>query len=150
MTAQRVECAAALARVAQFYASLSVASLPQLTTIYAPGASFKDPFNDVRGHAAILHIFEHMFAQLEQPRFFIGSQFARDGEAFLTWEFTFRMKRRGSAAQCIRGASHLRFASDGLVTMHRDYWDAAEELYEKLPLLGSLMRWLKRMVNGSG
>ena len=28
--------------------------------------------------------------------------------------------------------------------MHRDYWDAAEELYEKLPILGGLMRWLKR------
>jgi steroid delta-isomerase len=28
--------------------------------------------------------------------------------------------------------------------MHRDYWDAAEELYEKLPLVGALMRWLKR------
>lgn len=28
--------------------------------------------------------------------------------------------------------------------MHRDYWDAAEELYEKLPVLGDLMRWLRR------
>jgi steroid delta-isomerase len=30
--------------------------------------------------------------------------------------------------------------------MHRDYWDAAEELYEKLPA-GRLMRWLKRRAN---
>jgi hypothetical protein len=28
-----------------------------------------------------------------------------------------------------------------------DYWDAAEELYEKLPVLGGLMRWLKRAAN---
>jgi len=33
------------------------------------------------------------------------------------------------------------------VAVHRDYWDAAEELYEKLPVLGSLMRWLKRRAN---
>ena len=32
----------------------------------------------------------------------------------------------------------------GRVAFHRDYWDAAEELYEKLPGLGGLMRWLKR------
>jgi hypothetical protein len=31
-----------------------------------------------------------------------------------------------------------------LITLHRDYWDAAEELYEKLPVLGGLMRWLKK------
>jgi hypothetical protein len=35
----------------------------------------------------------------------------------------------------------------GRITVHRDYWDAAEELYEKLPLVGRLMRWLKRRAN---
>jgi hypothetical protein len=33
------------------------------------------------------------------------------------------------------------------VAVHRDYWDAAEELYEKLPVVGSLMRWLKKRAN---
>jgi len=50
-------------------------------------------------------------------------------------------------SQCIRVATHVRFASDGRVNFHRDHWDAAEEPYEKLPLLGSLMRALKRMAN---
>jgi hypothetical protein len=36
---------------------------------------------------------------------------------------------------------------EGRITLHRDYWDAAEELYEKLPLIGSLMRWLKKRSN---
>jgi hypothetical protein len=36
---------------------------------------------------------------------------------------------------------------DHSTAVHRDYWDAAEELYEKLPLLGSLMRWWKRAAN---
>ena len=47
----------------------------------------------------------------------------------------------------MRGASHLRFAPDGRVADHRDYWDAAEELYEKLPVVGGVMRWLKRRAN---
>ena len=44
----------------------------------------------------------------------------------------------------MRGGSHLRFDAQGRIALHRDYWDAAEELYEKLPVLGALMRWLKR------
>jgi steroid delta-isomerase len=32
------------------------------------------------------------------------------------------------------------------VAYHRDYWDSAEELYEKVPLLGAFMCWLKRRV----
>lgn len=68
-------------------------------------------------------------------------------QCFLTWEFRFYFKefQRGQE-QVIRGASHLVLSAAGRVTLHRDYWDAAEELYEKLPLVGSLMRWLKRRV----
>jgi len=44
----------------------------------------------------------------------------------------------------VRGATHLRFDAAGKVVLHRDYWDAAEELYAKLPLLGVLMRGLQR------
>jgi hypothetical protein len=36
------------------------------------------------------------------------------------------------------------FAPDGRVIRHRDYWDAAQELYEKMPVIGGLMRWLRR------
>jgi len=35
------------------------------------------------------------------------------------------------------------------ISLQRDYWDAAEELYEKLPWVGSLMRWLKKRANSS-
>ena len=147
MNDRNLHCDAELARLVQFYETMNVASLPQLGAIYAPDATFKDPFNDVRGHAAILRIFEHMFVQVDQPRFRVTSQIGQGREAFLCWDFEFRMQRFPAVAQCIRGASHLRFGADGLVLMHRDYWDAAEELYEKLPLLGTLMRWLKRAVN---
>ena len=37
----------------------------------------------------------------------------------------------------------MQYDLHGLITLHRDYWDAAEELYEKLPMIGGLMRWLK-------
>ena len=44
----------------------------------------------------------------------------------------------------IHGGTLLHFAPDGRVTSHRDYWDAAGELYEKIPLLGALLRRIKR------
>lgn len=42
------------------------------------------------------------------------------------------------------GATHLEFDADGKVTRHRDYWDAAEELHARLPVLKWLMRGLAR------
>ena len=54
--------------------------------------------------------------------------------------------RRISLLRQNRG-SHLVLDAQGRITLHRDYWDAAEELYEKLPGVGALMRWLKRRAN---
>ena len=121
--------------------------LPHLADIYIAEARFKDPFNEVQGVAAITHIFEHMFGTLEAPRFVIRDVIVQGDQCFLSWDFVFRMRRFGRDEQTVRGASHLQLAPDGRIAMHRDYWDAAEELYEKLPGVGALMRWLKRRVN---
>ncbi len=133
------------ARVIAFFETLSPASLERLDTIYAPQAWFKDPFNEVRGLPAVRQIFSHMYVALEQPRFVVTDCIAQGGQCFLSWNFEFRFRNfdRGSL-QTVRGGSHLKFNADGLIDYHRDYWDAAEELYEKLPLLGGLMRWLKK------
>jgi len=48
------------------------------------------------------------------------------------------------APTTIVGATHLSFDADGKVMRHRDYWDAAEELYARLPVLKWLMRGLAR------
>lgn len=134
----------ALGRLVAFYETLSLQSLAQLGAVYAPDASFKDPFNDVQGHAAILAIFERMFVQVDAPRFVVTGSVRQGTQAFLTWEFRFHMRRHVKGEQCIQGATHVCFDTEGRVASHRDYWDAAEELYEKLPVIGALMRWLKR------
>ena len=135
---------ARVARLVALYETLVPADLPGLRGVYADDARFKDPFNQVQGVAAIARIFGHMFGKLDSPRFQVIGIVADGDEVVLTWDFTFRTRGAGAVALCIHGASHVRFNPQGQVAMHRDYWDAAEELYEKLPLLGTLMRWLKR------
>lgn len=135
-------------RVVALYETLTPADLPALRGVYADDARFKDPFNQVQGVAAIARIFSHMFRTLDAPRFQVLEMVA-DGDAlFLTWDFSFRTRGAGAAAMVIHGGSHIRFNAAGQVQSHRDYWDAAEELYEKLPVLGVLMRWLKRRAAG--
>lgn len=134
-----------VARLVAYFESLSPDNLDQLASFYTAGAYFKDPFNEVRGLPAVRGIFDHMYEALEQPRFVVTDTIAQGDQCFLTWNFEFYFKGFDKATlQTIRGGSHLKFTADGLVDVHRDYWDAAEELYEKLPWLGGLMRWLKK------
>jgi steroid Delta-isomerase len=133
--------------LAAYFESITETTLPQLRDFYAADAYFKDPFNEVRDVAAIEHIFAEMYVSLLDPRFVVHSKVEQGDEAFLTWDFQFRIKKlKPNVTQTIRGSSHLKFDVHNRVCYHRDYWDAAEELYEKLPLIGGLMRFLKRRV----
>ncbi len=132
-------------RIVQAFETLSPASVARLDAIYVPDAAFKDPFNEVQGLPEIQRIFAHMFEALVQPRFVVTQRLVQGQQCFLCWEFHFAFKQTNiGQPQCIFGATHLTLDESGRIATHRDYWDAAEELYEKLPWIGGLMRWLKK------
>jgi ketosteroid isomerase-like protein len=138
---------ARVARVIAAFESLQPGDVAGLGALYTEDARFKDPFNEVQGHAALRRVFEHMFVALDEPRFVVTEAIVQGDRCFLVWDFLFRFKRWTREPQAVRGGSHLVFAPDGRIALHRDYWDAAEELYEKLPGIGAAMRWLKRRAN---
>jgi predicted heme/steroid binding protein len=139
---------AAVDNIATYFETLTEASVSNLPDHYVADAYFKDPFNEVRGVKHIQHIFAHMYTALDKPRFIITNRIVQDNACFLVWDFKFYMKNYDKTKeQTIRGGSHLVLNEDGKIVSHRDYWDAAEELYEKLPVVGSLMRWLKKRAN---
>lgn len=130
-----------------FYHALAPESIAHFADFYSADAYFKDPFNEVRGLAPIQRIFSHMFKQVAEPRFVVTGQVVDAHGAMLIWEFSFRVKLWGKGeTQIMRGVSHLKFAADGKVNYHRDYWDTGEELYMKLPAIGTLMRGLRRVL----
>lgn len=131
----------------RFYHGLSPESIARFPDFYSANAYFKDPFNEVRGITPIQRIFSHMFKQVAAPRFVVIEKVVDANGAMLVWEFCFRVKLWGKGeTQIMRGVSHLKFDPDGKVNYHRDYWDTGEELYMKLPAIGTLMRGLRRVL----
>ncbi len=130
-----------LKKITIWYETLSIDTLPDIQNFYAPKAKFKDPFNEVTGIDSIQKIFVHMFETTENPKFVFFDRIEQDNQAFLTWHFVFGLKGK---QYTVKGGSHLRFNEAGRIVDHRDYWDAAEELWQKLPLIGAPIRWLRR------
>ncbi len=130
-----------------FYESLSEKSVACFPDYYAEDAYFKDPFNEGRGLALIQRVFTHMFRQVAEPRFKVLERVVDANGAVLVWDFFYRVGASGQGkTEVIRGVSHLKFDLEGKVIWHRDYWDAAEELYAKLPIIGFLVRRLKKIM----
>ncbi len=132
-------------RIVREFEALNEQRLDELLRLYSPDARFKDPFHEVAGVKQIERIYRHMFATLRAPRFLVTESVTESRTCFLAWELEFSFRKyRPHQPFTIRGASQLQLSHAGLILVHRDYWDPAEEMYEKLPLIGYLMRWLKR------
>lgn len=133
------------ARVKGYFETLTPESVERMGEVYAPDAYFRDPFNEVTGLGQVQRIFRHMYDPLVDPRFVILETIEEGDRLVLTWDMLFRIRKyRPEVERKIHGLSLLRFAPDGRVAYHRDYWDAAGELYAQLPLVGPLMRFLAR------
>lgn len=131
--------------IAHYFESMTPDALARLDRVYAQDAFFKDPFNEVTGLPAIRRIYEHMYEALIDPRFRIVNRVVAGPQAMFEWDFHFRIRRwKPHHEWTVHGATHLRFAGDGRIVHHRDYWDTAEELYAKLPVIGGVMRFLRR------
>ena len=137
-----------------FFETVSPDTLSRIGDLYAVDACFKDPFNEVQGVPAIEHIFRHMYTQVEAPRFVVTERIVQQSEAgdsaMLAWRFEFGVRvGKRVLAQVVNGVTHFKFDQTGKVSLHRDYWDTGEELYVKLPVLGWLVRALRRRLSAS-
>ncbi|GGP26119.1 nuclear transport factor 2 family protein [Silvimonas amylolytica] len=130
----------ALQNLLDWYATLSPQTVSSSRRFYSADARFKDPFNDVAGIAAIENIFTHMFKHTEHPRFVIREVLIDDDRAMITWDFEFGIR---GAQYVVQGASRLLFDQEGKVMDHRDYWDPAEDLWGKMPIIGGAVTWLR-------
>jgi hypothetical protein len=134
-----------LARFKDVYQALRHDTLPLLDEIYARDIVFEDPLHRVDGLASLKAYFSRMYEGVESIGFAFGDTFEAPGQAMFTWtmRMSHRRLKRGEVLQ-LPGASHIRFGAR--VHYHRDYFDAGALLYERLPVLGGLVRAVRARV----
>ena len=117
----------------------------RLLPVFAPNAYFEDPFNQVIGHEKIAAVFEAMFEHTVTPRFVVMNYALNDRIAFLRWEMSFYDQKL--KLHRIVGTSKVAFDVNGRALSHIDYWDTGRYLYQKVPVLRSVIRWLNRRLS---
>lgn len=129
------------------YANLSPDSLEStLSPLLSDDIEFKDPFNHVHTKKEALAIFEHMFATTFEPTFTVKLAQLSKNMGFAYWQFSFKSKENGEFNH-ITGTSLIEINPQGMIQKHIDFWDPAEQLYEKIPVLGWVMRSIKKRLS---
>lgn len=137
-----LHCPDALSPMAGFLNGLSLAKLDHLGDIYSPAVEFHDPIHQTRGLAALRRVYESLLQPRENLAVTVTDAHGDEHTGFLLWTMRYQVRGR---PHVITGTSHLKFAPDGRVAVQHDYWDASFAVYGAHPLLGWLMRGLKRL-----
>lgn len=132
---------------AKFYENLTQTT-PQseYALFFDKSSTFKDPFQEVQGLKAIHNIFVDMYDSLHNPRFLVDEVIVQNSVAYIRWDFSYA-RDATKPYDSFSGISRVEFSQSGKVKSHIDYWDAAEHVYEKIPLLGSIIRFIKKRIH---
>ena len=138
---------ASIVRFAAMFSNLTVDNVErECARVYADDVFFNDTLKTVRGIDTLRHYLVETAANVEDCKVEIqDTTRTAHGDWLVRWKMMirFRKLRRGVDTWTI-GMSHLRIAADGRIAYQQDYWNAADGIYEHVPLLGGLIRTLKR------
>ena len=123
------------------FKDLQQADWSLLGELYADDIVFKDPVHELRGLVILEDYFTALCADLVECRFEYLDQVVSDNSAYIKWIMHFRHPRLGKDTIAVRGVSNLIWSDK--IHFHEDFYDMGAMLYERLPVLGNVTRWLR-------
>ena len=129
-------------RFKAYFKYLHESDLSQLRAIYSDQVVFKDPVHEMRGLVELEDYFTSLCADLSECRFEYLDEMVTESSAYVKWVMHFKHPRLGNRLISVRGVSHLKLGDDK-IDYHEDFYDMGAMLYEQLPVLGNVTRWLR-------
>lgn len=118
--------------------SMRESSVPDVVMLCSPRIEFHDPFHHTYSSQAYERVLREMFQSVDQLGFKVQRIEGQDRSWMLAWQFTGRNRWIGHMN--IAGLSEVECDEKGLIKRHFDYWDAGEHVYQRLPIIGTILR----------
>lgn len=116
----------------------------QTEKVYAPSAFLNDTLKTTRGSPAIRDYFIKTAQGLNSMTVVFDDVAVSGSNYYFRWTMETRMKHLapGKIVRTI-GITMVRFDPQGRVLLHQDFWDSAQGVWDHVPMLGSVIRWIQ-------
>lgn len=132
-------------RLQSLFEVLTTAQGMDLTEIYSTDVVFRDPFHTIHGRDELQAYFEKLNKNVDSCRFEFDETVESEQSGFVTWTMTLKLRVGARKPIVVEGTTHVRYR-DGKICYHRDYFDGAELVYEHVPVLGTMIRSIRKRV----
>ena len=129
------------------YLSLNKDNLECLSELYCDNAVFIDPFNQIDNLSNLKKYFSELYENVKTIDFdFIDFSSDNDNH-YITWDMKLVHPKLNSGKEfSVYGATHLKSNESNKIIYHRDYFDAGSMIYERIPIFGRIVLWIKNML----
>jgi hypothetical protein len=133
----------------QVWNGLRADKLNILDDYYDTSIKFEDPLGAISGLKALKEYYAHMYKSVEEIKFDFDDVMNDENQQFVTWTMSLKAKNFGGGKVIkTKGASIIKFSPvSGKVIYHRDYFDSGEFIYENVPGLRLLHKFIKSQLH---
>ncbi|MEO9946254.1 nuclear transport factor 2 family protein [Paraglaciecola sp.] len=126
------------------YQKLNKDNLALLEDIYHQDVVFIDPLHTVEGLKELEQYFSHLYSNLQSITFNIDESVEINDRGFLYWTMTYchPSLNRGKPIN-VSGHSRIKFHNERVI-FHQDYVDTNTMIFEHIPLVGKVIKYLKK------
>lgn len=132
-------------RIVKSFNDFNIDRMDVLDQFYHPEVRFLDPLGEITGLEALKSYYKNMYQNVKSIRFDFAHSVANGDNHMVTWTMIYAVDAlNGGEPISIEGTSDIRFdPATNLVIYHRDYFDMGAMVYEYIPVLGRLIRYIK-------
>lgn len=138
---------AAAARVAAAIESAHTDGAAALLRCSSENIRFEDPISRVNGLAGLKRVMDHTWRAVPGSRFKVREQAVVGNKAYTRWSLV--REEGGKEIRLIEAIGESTLDEQGRIMRHVDYWDSVQVLYGRIPVLGWLLKRIRKTV-GAG
>lgn len=112
---------------------------------YHPQVDFTDPVGPVKGAKKLKAYYLNQYKNVNSIRFDFSSFYEQGSTVVGTWVMVLETDKLKSGKPIhLDGISVITFNEQGQAIKHRDYFDMGAFVYENIPLLGSVVKTIRK------
>ena len=133
----------------KFFEQLNKDTLYLVDDFYDEHVRFVDPVSLIDSRPAIKDYYARLYRNVISVRFDFKEEIVQEKSLILVWTMHLVSRMNSGQPMSVQGVSHIKFGGrEGKAVYHRDYFDMGEFVYERIPVLSSLIRLIKNQFCG--
>ncbi len=129
-----------------FFLKLNSQSMNLVDEFYDKDVYFRDPIVEINNRRQIKEYYAKMYNNVQSIAWQIQDEIVDHNQCVLVWTMILSAKNfNGNKPLHLDGTSVIKFGGkEGKAIYHRDYFDMGAFVYEGLPILGGMVKFVKQ------